>query len=105
MGAILVTGGAGYIGSHVAKALAGAGRQVVVIDDLSNGHRAAARWGELVVSDVHDVKRLRETIRQHGVSAVMHFAASLLVGESVRDPILLCQQCWRGSGCARGDGG
>ena len=87
VGAVLVTGGAGYIGSHVAKALAAEGRRVVVIDNLSTGHRAAVRWGELVVADVHDVKRVRETIRRHEVSAVMHFAASLLVGESVRDPI------------------
>ncbi|MCX6539180.1 MAG: UDP-glucose 4-epimerase GalE [Acidobacteria bacterium] len=87
VGAVLVTGGAGYIGSHVAKALAATGRRVVVIDNLSNGHRGAVRWGELVVADVHDVARVRETIRRHEVSAVMHFAASLLVGESVRDPI------------------
>ena len=87
VGAILVTGGAGYIGSHVAKALAASGRRVVVMDNLSNGHRGAARFGELVVADVHDVARVRETIRHYEVSAVMHFAASLLVGESVRDPI------------------
>jgi len=87
VGAVLVTGGAGYIGSHVAKALAAAGRRVVVLDNLSNGHRGSVRWGELVVADVHDVARVRETIRRHEVSAVMHFAASLLVAESVRDPI------------------
>ncbi|MCX6544329.1 MAG: UDP-glucose 4-epimerase GalE [Acidobacteria bacterium] len=86
-GAVLVTGGAGYIGSHAAKALAAAGRRVVVIDNLSTGHRAAVRWGDMVVADVHDVPRVRETIRQYGVSAVMHFAASSLVGESVRNPI------------------
>ncbi|MEI6666908.1 MAG: UDP-glucose 4-epimerase GalE [Acidobacteriota bacterium] len=87
VGAVLVTGGAGYIGSHVAKALAAAGRRVVVVDNLSNGHREAVRWGELIEADVRDVARVRETIRRHGVTAVMHFAASLLVGESVRDPI------------------
>jgi len=87
VGAVLVTGGAGYIGSHVAKALAATGRRVVVIDNLSTGHRGAVRWGELVVADIHDVARVRETIRRHEVSAVMHFAASSLVGESVRDPI------------------
>jgi UDP-glucose-4-epimerase GalE len=87
VGAILVTGGAGYIGSHVAKALAAEGRRVVVIDNLSTGHRGAVRWGDLVVADVHDVARVRETIRRHEVSAVMHFAASSLVGESMRNPI------------------
>jgi UDP-glucose-4-epimerase GalE len=86
-GSVLITGGAGYIGSHVAKALAAAGRAVVVVDNLTSGHREAVRWGELVVADIHDVARVRDTIRRHRVSAVMHFAASLLVGESVTDPI------------------
>ena len=53
-GAVLVTGGAGYIGSHAAKALAAAGRRVVVYDDLSAGHRDAVRWCDLVVGDIHD---------------------------------------------------
>lgn len=86
-GAILVTGGAGYIGSHVAKALATSGRAVVVYDNLSSGHRGAVRWGDLVVGDVRDTERVRDTIRRHRVSAVMHFAALLLVGESVQDPL------------------
>jgi UDP-glucose-4-epimerase GalE len=85
-GTILVTGGAGYIGSHVAKALAGAGRRIIVLDDLSAGHRDAVRWCDLVVGDVHDEARLAETMRAHGVTAVMHFAAWLSVGDSVRDP-------------------
>ena len=85
-GAILVTGGAGYIGSHAAKALARAGRRVVVYDNLSVGHRAAVRWGELVVADLHDAAALRQTIRSHGVGAVMHFAGLTSVGDSVRDP-------------------
>jgi UDP-glucose-4-epimerase GalE len=85
-GSILVTGGAGYIGSHVAKALAGAGRPSVVYDDLSAGHRGAVQWCDLVVGDVHDEARLIETMRRHRVTAVMHFAAWLSVGDSVRDP-------------------
>jgi len=85
--AVLVTGGAGYIGSHVAKALAQAGRPVVVLDNLSTGHRQAVRWSEFVEADMHDVSRVREVLRRHGITAVMHFAASLLVGESVLDPI------------------
>ena len=86
-GAILVTGGAGYIGSHAAKALAQSGRRAVVYDNLSAGHRGAVRWCELVVADLHDTATLRETIRAHRVSAVMHFAALASVGDSVRDPL------------------
>jgi UDP-glucose-4-epimerase GalE len=85
-GAILVTGGAGYIGSHAAKALARAGRRVVVYDNLSAGHRGAVRWGALVAADVRDAASVRQAIRTHGVAAVMHFAALTSVGESVRDP-------------------
>jgi UDP-glucose-4-epimerase GalE len=85
-GAILVVGGAGYIGSHAAKALAAAGRTVVVYDDLSNGHRAAVRWGDLVVGDIRDEARLREVFREREISSVVHFAAWALVGASVMDP-------------------
>jgi len=85
-GTILVTGGAGYIGSHVAKALVAAGRRVVVYDDLSAGHRGAVRWCDLVVGSVLDETRLADTMACYGVSAVMHFAAWLSVGDSVRDP-------------------
>ena len=85
-GSILVTGGAGYIGSHAAKVLAGAGRRVVVYDDLSAGHREAVRWCDLVVGDIHDGARLAETLRGHRVTAVMHFAALASVADSVRDP-------------------
>jgi UDP-glucose-4-epimerase GalE len=85
-GAILVTGGAGYIGSHAAKALVEAGRRVVVYDNLSAGHREAVRWCELVEADLLDTGTLRQTVREFRVSAVMHFAAMASVGESVRDP-------------------
>ncbi len=85
-GAVLVVGGAGYIGSHAAKALARAGRPAVVYDDLSNGHREAVRWGPLEVGDVRDEARLTEVMQRHGVTAVMHFAAWALVGVSVQDP-------------------
>ena len=83
---VLVTGGAGYIGSHAAKALQRAGYRVVVYDNLVAGHRGAAKYGELVVGDITDLAAVREAIRRHEVSAVMHFAAFLDVGESVRDP-------------------
>ena len=85
---ILVTGGAGYIGSHACKALARAGYVPVVYDNLSRGHRAAVRWGPLVEGDVADGTRLRAAIAEHRVVAVMHFAAFAYVGESVGDPAL-----------------
>jgi len=81
-----VTGGAGYIGSHAAKALARAGRRVVIYDNLSQGHREAALGADLVVGDTHDVALLRSVIASRGVTAVMHFAAWAAVGDSVRDP-------------------
>lgn len=84
---VLVTGGAGYIGSHAAKALSRAGYRVVVLDNLSGGHRAAVRYGELVEGDIADVAAVRSLIRRHAVSAVLHFAALLDVGESVREPL------------------
>jgi UDP-glucose-4-epimerase GalE len=83
---VLVTGGAGYIGSHAAKALAAAGRTVVIYDNLSEGHREAALGADLVVGDTRDVTHLKSVIASRRVSAVMHFAAWAAVGESVRDP-------------------
>jgi UDP-glucose-4-epimerase GalE len=86
---VLVTGGAGYIGSHAVKAVRAAGREVVIYDNLSAGHRAAAAaaGAPLEEGDIRDVTRLREVMRAHQVDAVMHFAASLSVAESVRNPI------------------
>jgi UDP-glucose-4-epimerase GalE len=83
---VLVTGGAGYIGSHAAKALTRAGYRVVVYDNLVAGHRAAVRYGELVEGDIGDTRAVLEALRGHEIVAVMHFAAFLDVGESVRDP-------------------
>ncbi len=86
-GTVLVTGGAGYIGSHAVKALRAGGARVVVYDNMSAGHREATRHASAVVDgDIQDAGRLRAAIREHGVDAVMHFAAWLSVGESVRDP-------------------
>jgi UDP-glucose-4-epimerase GalE len=84
--AVLVTGGAGYIGSHAAKALHRAGYRVIVYDNLVAGHRAAVKYGALVTGDITDVDTLRHTLRAHDIFAVMHFAAFLDVGESVREP-------------------
>ena len=84
--AILVTGGAGYVGSHACKALDTAGYQPVVYDNLSRGHRESVRWGPLVEGDLHDTARVAAALQDHGVTAVMHFAAFAYVGESVGDP-------------------
>ena len=84
--AVLVTGGAGYIGSHTCKALSAAGFLPVSLDNLSLGHRHMVRWGPLVVADILDAASVSDAMRTHGVSAVVHFAASAYVGESVRDP-------------------
>lgn len=93
--AVLVTGGAGYIGSHAVKALLADGRQVVVLDDFSAGHHGAcaalqtlASPGQLAVveASIADTAIVESTCRAHGVDAAMHFAAWLSVGDSVRDP-------------------
>ena len=87
MSSVLVTGGAGYIGSHTVKALRAQGARVVIFDNLSAGHRDATHHASaVVVGDIHDTARLRSTIREHDVDAVMHFAAWLSVGDSVRNP-------------------
>jgi UDP-glucose-4-epimerase GalE len=83
---VLVTGGAGYIGSHAAKALTEAGYEPVVLDDLSNGHREAVGEHPLVVGSIGDAGLVRDTIQRYETGAVLHFAASAYVGESVRDP-------------------
>ena len=92
MTSVLVTGGAGYIGSHAVKELVGAGHEVVVYDNLSAGHRAAADAalggsGRVIDADIRDTARLTQALRDHRAGAVMHFAASLSVGDSVRDPL------------------
>ncbi len=79
---ILVTGGAGYIGSHCCRALDAAGYQPIIYDNLSTGHRSFAA-GALVVGDIADKATLARTFVEHDIVAVMHFAASSLVGESV----------------------
>jgi UDP-glucose-4-epimerase GalE len=84
---ILVTGGAGYIGSHAAKALRRAGYGVVLYDDLSAGHREAALGAPLIQGDIADAAAVRRALRESGAVAVMHFAAWLSVADSVRDPL------------------
>ena len=86
MDSIIVLGGAGYIGSHICKALAKAGIQPVTYDNLSLGHREFVKYGPLVEGDLLDTARLRDTIKQYNASCVMHFAALASVAESVSDP-------------------
>jgi len=84
---ILVTGGAGYVGSHVVKSLGEKGFTVLVYDNLSKGYRDAILYGELFVGDLADTKMLDHTVKEFKPDAVMHFAAFIEVGESVSDPI------------------
>ena len=83
---ILVTGGAGYIGSHVAKELSRSGFQPVIYDNLARGHRSAVRWGPLEIGDIRDEAALDTVFRRHRPAAVLHFAALAYVGESMLDP-------------------
>ena len=83
---ILVTGGAGYIGSHTVKLLLAAGHAVTVYDNLSFGHRKAVPAENLIVADLKDVDHLDQTLIGHRIEAVVHFAAFAFVGESVTDP-------------------
>jgi UDP-glucose 4-epimerase len=85
---VLVTGGAGYIGSHAVRALVDAGHHVVVLDNLSAGHAAAVPHAvPLVRADMHDTAAVRKALADHSVDAVMHFAAWLDVGASVANPL------------------
>lgn len=84
---VLVTGGAGYIGSHVVRQLGEAGERIVVLDNLSTGFRDAVLYGELVVGDTGDAELVDRLLREHHVDTVMHFAAHIVVPESVSDPL------------------
>jgi UDP-glucose-4-epimerase GalE len=83
---VLIVGGAGYIGSQTAKAVAAAGLQPVVFDNLVYGHEWAVKWGPLVRGDLADRALLVDVMKRHGVEAVIHFAAYAYVGESVTNP-------------------
>ncbi len=84
---ILVTGGAGYIGSHVVRQLGEADQRVVVLDNLSTGFKEAVLHGELIVGDTGDQPLVSRILKEHDIGAVMHFAANIVVPESVSDPM------------------
>ena len=86
MEAVLVAGGAGFIGAQTCKALAKAGFLPVTLDNLSTGYEAAVKWGPLVKADMGDAETVKSTVAQYGIRSVIHFAAFSLVGESTRDP-------------------
>jgi UDP-arabinose 4-epimerase len=83
---ILIVGGAGYIGSHTAKAVAAAGVTPVVFDNLVHGHRWAVKWGPLVLGDLANPEQIERALVEHRIRAVIHFAGHICVGESVTDP-------------------
>src|SRR4051812_12009848 len=83
---ILVTGGAGYVGSHAAKALAASGYLPITVDNLSHGHKSAVRWGPLEVGDLLDRAFLDAAVKKWRPEAVVHFAGLIAVGESVVKP-------------------
>lgn len=83
---VLVTGGAGYIGSHTCKALAAAGYLPVTLDNLIYGHTGAVQWGHLIIGDINDPLILDKIFLEHKPMAVIHFAAFAYVGESVENP-------------------
>ena len=84
---ILVTGGAGYIGSHVVRQLGAAAESVITLDNLSTGFEAAVTSGELVIGDTGDAELLEKIFAEHDIDTVMHFAAHTIVPESVADPL------------------
>ena len=88
MATILVTGGAGYVGSHTCKALAKAGHTPVTYDNLSRGHRELVKWGPLEIGDIRDQAKLGDVLTRYKPDAVIHFAAYIFAGESVAQPQL-----------------
>jgi len=84
---VLITGGAGYIGSHTVELLGRLGHEIVVVDNLSKGHKEAVLYGKLIKEDIGNKPKIKELLNAFKPDAVIHFAASIEVGESVKDPI------------------
>jgi UDP-glucose 4-epimerase len=95
-GTVLVTGGAGYIGSHVVRQLGESGERIVTLDNLCTGFRSAVLFGQLVVGDTGDRELVSRLIAEHGVDTILHFAAHTIVPESVADPL----KYYRNNTCA-----
>ena len=87
MDTVLITGGAGFVGSHCCKAFAAAGLTPIAYDDLSQGKKRLVRWGPLEIGDIRDVTRLEEVFSKYSPAAVIHCAALAYVGESVQKPV------------------
>ncbi|EFL88153.1 UDP-glucose 4-epimerase GalE [Ahrensia sp. R2A130] len=83
---ILVTGGAGFIGSHTCKALAALGYKPITLDNLSTGNAGSVMWGPLIEADLQDTERVAATLMSNNIDTVIHFAASAYIGESMTDP-------------------
>ena len=83
---VLVTGGAGYIGSQTSKALARAGHKPIAYDNLIRGHVSAVRWGPLIRADIGDTASLEAAMQKWRIEAVLHFAGFAYVGESMQEP-------------------
>lgn len=94
---ILVTGGAGYIGSHFCKQASGSGHKVVVFDNLTTGHEKFVKFGPLVKADIREEQKLIDAMKQHHIEAVVHFAAKSLVAESMKSPDLYFDNNVRGT--------
>lgn len=92
-----MTGGAGYIGSHVCKALAAKGYVPITYDNLSRGNLWAIKWGPLERGDISDAHRVRVVLEKYKPDAVMHFAAYAYVGESVEQPLLYYENNFAGT--------
>ena len=88
---ILVTGGAGYIGSHVCKLLAANGHLPITYDNLSRGHRTSVKWGPLEVGELEDRPRLRDVLERHQPDALMHFAAFAYAGSRSKSPYCITE--------------